>query len=108
MSADELKELFSQPLMLFILMLVASLGSAAKQLVVARRQGAAVSVKEYFLKIETAVMLGAVGGAWLALLYTDTLNPMSALGLGYVANDAADIVTKDGRSAAIKPPGSGT
>lgn len=107
MSAEELKELFSQPLMLLFLMLVAALGSAAKQLIVARRQDSTVSVKAYFLKIETVIMLGAVGGAWLALLYTDTMNPMSALGLGYVANDAADIVTKDGRSAAINPPGSG-
>lgn len=103
MSAEELKELFSQPLMLLVLMLIASLGSAAKQLVVARRQGTPITVLDYFMKIETVIMLGANAAAWLTLLYTDTLNIASALGAGYVSNDAADVVTKDGRSAAISP-----
>ncbi len=111
MSAEELKVLFSQPLMLLVLMLVASLGSAGKQLIVARRQGP-ISVIDYFLRIETIIMLGTNVAAWLTLLYSDTLNIASALGAGYAANDSADVFTKDGRSSAISPPanppGSGT
>lgn len=107
MSAEELKALFSQPLMLLVLMLFGSLVSAAKQLIVARRQNASIPVGEYFLKIETVVMLAINFGLWLTLLFTDTLNIASALGSGYAANDAADAATKDGRSVAISPPGGG-
>jgi hypothetical protein len=105
MSADELKTLFSQPLMLLLLMGFASLGSASKQLNVSRRQGQTITLFDYFFRIETLIMLGTNVAVWLTLLYTDTLNIGSALGFGYVSNDAADVATKRGRSAAITPPG---
>lgn len=104
MSAEELKALFSQPLMLLLLMLAASLGSAAKQLIVARRQNEGLTLKEYFLKVETLIMLGHNVAAWLTLLFSDTLNVASALGAGYVANDAADAWTKNGRSGELNDP----
>jgi hypothetical protein len=105
MSADELKALFNQPLMLLLLMGFASMGSASKQLTVSRRQGQSISLFDYFFRIETLIMLGTNVAVWLTLLYFDTLNIASALGGGYVSNDAADVVTKQGRSAAINPLG---
>lgn len=104
MSTEELKALFSDPLMLFFLMLFGALLSAAKQLIVARKQGASLSVGAYFLKVETVVMIGGVFFGWLGLLFSDTLNIVTATGLGYIANDVADIATKQGRSSAITPP----
>lgn len=104
MTAEELKLLFSQPLMLLLLMLFGALSSAAKQLVVARRQNAAITVGEYFLKIETVIMLVGVIFTWIGLVAFEQLNIGVALGAGYIANDLADAATKEGRSAAVIPP----
>lgn len=104
MTADQLKALFSTPLMLLALMIVAALGSALKQLAVARRQGTPMTVMDYFFKIETVITVGSIAAAWLGLLFSDSLNIASALGLGYVANDTADAWTKSGRSQAIAAP----
>lgn len=102
MSAEQLKLLFSTPLALLGLMFFGALLSAAKQLAVARRQGATVSISEYFLKIETVITLCVTFAAWLGLLFSDTLNPL-AIFAGYFANDIADAATKSGRSSAIMP-----
>src|SRR6185295_19491951 len=103
-TSDQLKALFNTPLMLLVMMLIASLFSAAKQLVVARRSGQPMTLAEYFLRVETVIMLGHNVGAWLVLLFNDQLNIAAALGAGYVANDAADAYTKEGRSAGLQPP----
>lgn len=101
MTADELKQLFEQPLMLLLIMFAAAGGSVLKQIAVSRRQGTDVGILEYFMKVETLIMVGAVFASFLTLLYSDTLNIASALGFGYVSNDAADAFTKEGRSASI-------
>lgn len=105
MSAEELKELLSTPLALFILMLGASFGSAVKQIIVSRNAGGYISLREYFFTHwpETVVMLGTNIGAFIGLIMTDALNWASALGVGYAANDAADLLTKKGRSDSITP-----
>lgn len=104
MTAEELKTLFSQPLMLLVLMVLGSFISAAKQLIVARKQGTPISLSTYFLKVESLVMIVGVFFTWLGLIFFDTLNVVTALGGGYIINDAADVATKEGRSAAINPP----
>jgi hypothetical protein len=102
-SAEELKALFGQPLMLLILMIFGAGGSALKQLIVARRQGNAIALSDYLMRVETVIALGAVLTSFLGLLFSDSLNIASALSFGYVSNDAADAGTKEGRSAAIGP-----
>ncbi|HEY0684775.1 MAG TPA: hypothetical protein VGD45_20730 [Steroidobacter sp.] len=105
MSAEELKALLSTPAALFVLMLLASFGSAWKQMLVSRRSGTGVSVASYFLDNwpETLAMIGHNILAFVMLIFTDTLNPAAAIGLGYIANDAADAYTKEGRSFSIGP-----
>lgn len=100
-TSEQLKAFFSTPLALLVLMFAAAMGSAIKQLIVGRRGGADITFKEYFARVETLIMIGGVVTAWLALIFTDSLNAASALGFGYVANDAADAATKDGRSGAL-------
>lgn len=103
MTAEELKLLLSTPAALFVLMVLASFGSAWKQMLVARRSGTGVSVQSYFLDNwpETMAMIGHNVLAFVMLIFTDTLNPAAAIGLGYIANDAADAYTKAGRSLSI-------
>lgn len=105
MTSDELKTLLSTPEALFVLMLLASFGSAWKQMLVARRGGTGVSVQSYFLDHwpETLAMIGHNIIAFVMLIFTDTLNPAAAIGLGYIANDAADAYTAQGRSFSIGP-----
>lgn len=100
---EELKSLLSTPAALFILMLLASLGSALKQIAVAKRAGIKVRCIDYFYEHwpETTIMLGTNVGAFITLIMTDTLNYAAAIGIGYLANDAADAFTKKGRSSAI-------
>lgn len=103
MTAEELKTLLSTPAALFVLMLLASFGSAWKQMLVARRSGTGASVQSYFIDNwpETLAMIGHNIIAFVMLIFTDTLNPAAAIGLGYIANDAADAYTREGRSFAI-------
>lgn len=101
MTANALKVWFSEPLSLLCLMLLSSMLSAAKQLVVARRQGNLITTVQYFCKIETLIMLGTNFTFWLGMLFTDTLNAVSVIAGGYVANDTADVWTKSGRSSSI-------
>jgi hypothetical protein len=105
MSAEELKQLLSTPMALFTLMLLASLGSAWKQMLVARRSGNGASVQSYFIDNwpETLAMIGHNIIAFTMLIFTDTLNPAAAIGLGYIANDAADAYTEKGRSFSMGP-----
>lgn len=109
MSPDEIKALLSTPVALFVIMLLASLGSAWKQMIVARRSGTEISVSSYFLKSwpETVAMLGHNAIAFVTLIFTDQLGWAAAIGLGYIANDAADAWTKDGRSESISAPKQG-
>ncbi len=104
MTAEEIKLLLSTPAALFLLMLLASLGSAFKQMLDARRNGASVGPKDYFITHwpETLWMLGTNAGAFITLIFTDSLNYASAIGIGYLANSAADVFTKDGRSSSLK------
>lgn len=106
MTAEELKILLGTPLALFLIMLFASIGSALKQLVVAKREKPELTLVGYFTKNlpETLIMLGHNVFAFGSLVMTDSLNWASAIGIGYMANDAADVWTKQGRSMAIAPP----
>lgn len=109
MTPEEIKALLSTPVALFVIMLLASLGSAWKQMIVARRSGTEISVSSYFLKSwpETVAMLGHNAIAFVTLIFTDQLGWAAAIGLGYIANDAADAWTKEGRSISIGTPRQG-
>jgi hypothetical protein len=102
MTAEELKALLSTPFALAAIMIFGSLVSAWKQMIVAKRGGNQVSVSDYFLQHwpETVAMLGANIMAFIGLVFADSLTPVAAVGIGYMANDFADMVTKEGRSAA--------
>jgi hypothetical protein len=91
MSAEALKELLSQPVSLFVLMLFGSLLSALKQMVDSRSNGSTITVAQYLFKVETLIMLGANVIAFITLIMTDTLNWTGAIGIGYVMNSLADL-----------------
>ncbi|HYE70611.1 MAG TPA: hypothetical protein VD932_03710 [Aquabacterium sp.] len=94
MTPDELKTLLSTPLALFVVMLLGSLGSALKQV-----KGTDTSLGSYFAHWpETLSALIANVLAFGMLVVTDSLNFASALGIGYVANSAADLIRAGGRS----------
>jgi hypothetical protein len=103
-TAAEIKEFIQQPLPLLILMLLAALGSAWKQMWVAVKGDAERKVTPYTYFVrnwpETLISLGVTIGLWLTLIVTDSLN-WAAIGFGYIANDTADIFTKRGRSELV-------
>jgi len=102
MTTEELKLWLSTPLALFILMLLASVLSAWKQIGDSKNNGAAISWSEYFSHApETATMLISNAIGFAILIYTDQLNFASALGLGYVSNSASDLIRSGGRSLAV-------
>lgn len=100
MTAEALKALLSQPLALFVLMLFGSLISMFKQMLDARNNDSTITLGNYLLRVETAIMIGANVIAFITLIMTDTLNWTGAIGIGYVMNSIADLKPQ-GRSAAI-------
>lgn len=102
-TSEGIKAWVQEPFPMLGLMLIASLFSAFKQMNVARRAGTNITCQSYFLDHwpETMIMLGSNAGLWLTLIMTDSLDWKAALGLGYIANDAADLFTRDGRSTAV-------
>lgn len=102
-TAEQLKEMLGSPLALFGLMFFASFVSALKQMIIAKRNGTPMSFSSYFLGhwVETVVMLGTNVIAFTTLIMTDSLNFAAAIGIGYLANDAADTFTKQGRSSSL-------
>jgi len=102
MDTEHLKLIMASPVALFALMLLASVGSALKQLSVARRNGASMSCKEYLLHWpETSSTLIGNVLALAVLLHFDVLNVASAIGVGYGVNSLSDLLTTYGRSAKL-------
>ena len=101
MTAEDLKVLLSTPVALFVLMILGSLISMAKQYRDAKKNGSTITFKEYLFQVETFIMLGANTAAFIGLIMTDTLNWTGAIAIGYMANSASDGVMSGGRSAAI-------
>ena len=100
MTVAELKEFLSTPLALFILMLFGTALSVLKQLIDARANGSMITVSEYFLKVETFIVVGLNVLAFIGLVMTDTLNWTGAIGIGYALNSVTDL-KPGGRSADI-------
>lgn len=103
MTAEELKALLSTPAALFLVMLLGSLASMLKQVSDAKKNGATTTSLSSYLAHwpETlgTVITNALG--FLTLVVTDQLNFASALGIGYAANSAADLLRSGGRSASL-------
>lgn len=102
MTAEELKMLLSTPAALFFVMLFGSLASMLKQISDAKKNGTDASLGSYLAHWpETAgtIITNALG--FLTLVVTDQLNFASALGIGYAANSAADLLRSGGRSASL-------
>jgi hypothetical protein len=103
MTAEELKTLLSTPAALFLVMLLGSLASMLKQVSDAKKNGATTTSLSSYLAHwpETlgTVITNALG--FLTLVVTDQLNFASALGIGYAANSAADLLRSGGRSASL-------
>ena len=94
MTADQLKLLLQTPLLLFLLMLAASLSNGLKQVYTANQAGGSTSLKTYFLTHwpDTLGMVLANVIAFAVLILTDQLNFASALGIGYGANSLVDLL----------------
>ncbi len=93
MTDASLKVLLSLPVPLFVLMLLASLGSAMKQLLVLRQTGTPMTLGRYLSYWpETVGVIVANVIGFAALISMDQLNIASALGVGYGANSAIDLL----------------
>ena len=105
LTTEELKELLANPAWMLLLMLMASLANALKQIIVARQAGMEVRCSDYLSHWpETvATIIGNVLG-FLILVATDQLNLASALGIGYGVNSLTDLLRKGGRSESITTP----
>lgn len=102
MTPDALKTLLGSPPALFILMLLASMSSGLKQLLVIRQTGKPMSFLSYLSYWpETLGMVIANVIAFAVLILTDQLNFASALGIGYGANSVIDLLPGK-RSLALK------
>lgn len=107
LEAEALREFFSSATGVLVLLFASALGSAWKQMIVARRANEpGFSVSGYFIKNwpETVTTLGLMASAWVTMILTNSLNPIYALGAGYMANDLSDLVTGKGRSSTFFPP----
>ncbi len=97
MNIDQLQTLLQTPLALFIVMLLASLASALKQI-----KDTTLPLSSYlghWPETVAAVIANVLG--FLVLVETNTLNLASALGLGWMSNSAVDLMRAGGRSAAV-------
>jgi hypothetical protein len=105
MTVAQVQAWLNTPLALLILMLIASIVSAWKQIADANRNGAEVTWAAYFAHApETVTMLLTNILAFAALINTNQLNFASALGIGWISNSAADIIRSGGRSASLVNP----
>lgn len=103
MNRADILALIENPVLLLGVAFIGYGLSVVKQLIDARRNGAAMTCKTYLMDhwLETA---GAIGGTvvmWLAALEANQLNVVAALGIGYAANSGVDAFIKGGRSAAL-------
>lgn len=96
----DLKDLLSNQIFLFALMLFGTLLSMAKQYVDGRMNAATIDFGAYLLRIETLIAVGANVIAFLGLIDSGQLNFLSAVGVGYALNSLTDL-KPGGRSAAI-------
>jgi hypothetical protein len=102
MTTEQLRAYLDDPLVLLLVMLAASAGSAWKQIYDGRRNGVAVSCAEYLAHWpETLTMIGGNLLAFLLLVEVDQLNLAAAAGVGYGMNSVADLIRPGGRSAAM-------
>jgi hypothetical protein len=102
MTAEELKALLSTPGALFLVMLLGSLASMLKQVSDAKKNGSVASLGSYLAHWpETVGTITTNVLGFLTLVVTDQLNFASALGIGYAANSAADLLRSGGRSASL-------
>lgn len=102
MSETTLRTILASPLLLFLLMLIASVGNGAKQIAVVRQTSKSMKCSEYWAYWpETMAVLCTNVIAFWVLVLTDQLNYASALAVGYGANSLADFIP-GGRSFALK------
>jgi hypothetical protein len=102
MTTEQLQAWLNTPLAMFILMLLASIVSAWKQIGDANRNGAEITWGAYFAHApETVTMLLTNVIGFAVLVYSNQLNFAAALGLGWVSNSAADLIRSGGRSSSL-------
>lgn len=93
MTADALKTLLSLPISLFVLMNLASLGSALKQLAVIRQTGTPPSLLKYLgYWPETLGTVIANAIAFVGLVFLDQVNFVAVMGVGYGTNSLMDLL----------------
>ena len=90
---DGLKALLDTPLVLFAVMLLASLTSGLKQVAAAKKAGSDMTFVEYWAHLPDT-MATVIGNmlAFAALILTDQLNFAAALGIGYGVNSITDLL----------------
>jgi hypothetical protein len=102
MTSDQLVALVNSPAVLFALMLLASASNGMKQLLVVRQTGRPMTFIDYLSYWpETFGVLLANIIAFAVLISLKQLNIASALGIGYGANSAIDLLPGL-RSVALK------
>lgn len=101
-TAQEIRDLLSQPVPLLVVMYVASLASALAELRLSKREGSGMTLLQYlgYWEETLAVVLGNLI-SFVVLIQADQLNLAAAIGIGYGINNAADQFRKGGRSAQL-------
>lgn len=103
MTAESLKAYLSSPAALFVMMLVASGANGLKQVLVVQQTGKKMTFADYWGHIpETLSTIISNAIAFALLLMADQLNFASAIGIGYGLNSLSDLLTRGGRSYALK------
>lgn len=105
MTADTIKAFLSSPAALFVMMLIASGANGLKQVLVVRQTSAPkpMTFRDYWSHLpETISTIVSNAIAFALLLMADQLNFASAIGIGYGVNSLSDLITRGGRSYALK------
>lgn len=108
-TAAELKEILQTPAVLYCVMLLGSFANGLKQLRDARLNGGNSSLSSYMAHLpETLATVVTNTLAFALLIVTEQLNFAAALGIGYVANSASDLLRSGGRSASLQSTSTST
>lgn len=106
MTEEDILKLTKNPLVLLFVMFLGGLCSIGKQIRDAKRNGNTdVTFMTYIQHWPELLMAaGILVAAFVGMVESHTLNFASAWSTGYASNSLADLVRKDGRSAAMAPP----
>lgn len=107
MTIEELKLLLLNPGILYFIMLLGALSSIAKQVSDGRDNDPDLTYADYLAHWpELLAALGGLSISFVGMVESNTLNVVSAWGIGFASNSLAGKIRSKGRTASLtnKPP----